>query len=665
MAKKTDVTSQEDSMRERVWLVLGGLLMALAILISVAWRPDFYFPTDIESLNALRIDISMTFLLPYLFEHGTQFGKDVIFPYGPFGFIMFLKYHPAVFPWMILGQMFLAVVFVRGCWDLVPRCWNVPSAVVMALFLALIIALFQYDVLMQSYVILLLFTYFFTDSKPLSASLVLLAVAAALVALMKVSLFFLTSFVVLSITIADLFIKRRPPWTLTIFSIVFIVLWVVSGQHLANIPAYVQSLLQFVSGYTDAMSFGTLEGENLLDIVLYCAVSVLMLLLLIALFKPYKNLFYLFPSGLTALVLFMVFKHAFVRHDAHAIEAGYMPLFFLFLFAAVWPRFRVAGPVRGLFFVYCIASLLAGYFIVSHWLGHGPAGAFMLEHVKKKADILSQASGMLDVALHGRSSLNEMYREETAAIRKASGIEPFRETVDLYPDNLAILAALQLPYDPRPIVMSHGAYTPFMARLNAGHLKGGSAPERIFFKVETIDNHYPSLDDGLSWLELWTRYDLAGSAGEYLLLRRLESVRPYTLTKVVEMDTRFGQTFDLTSLKDSLVWAEIDVQPSLLGRLLRIGYKLPELYMAVRSGDGAVRGYRVIPGMLSAGFLLAPTVQTAKEFADIMRHRRNGLPPSAQVTAFMFGVAHWGKSESPAGKFYDNHVKIRLYRLDL
>ena len=68
------------------------LILAFALLELVAWMPTFYIPADARSLRSYGNDISTEFLLPYFFDKGVQFGKDIIFSYGPLGFIKYSKY---------------------------------------------------------------------------------------------------------------------------------------------------------------------------------------------------------------------------------------------------------------------------------------------------------------------------------------------------------------------------------------------------------------------------------------------------------------------------------------------------------------------------------------------------------------------------------------------
>ena len=67
---------------------------------------------------------------------------------------------------------------------------------------------------------------------------------------------------------------------------------------------------------------------------------------------------------------------------------------------------------------------------------------------------------------------------------------------DVYPIDQTPLLASGLPWTPRPVVQSHSAYTPMLADMNAAHLAG---PDHILLNIGSLDDRYPTLDDGPRW----------------------------------------------------------------------------------------------------------------------------------------------------------------------
>jgi hypothetical protein len=278
--------------------------------------------------------------------------------------------------------------------------------------------------------------------------------------------------------------------------------------------------------------------------------------------------------------------------------------------------------------------------------------------------LMGQAAGVVSLLQHGTSLLQAGYNLQVESIRATVQLPEVRGPVDLYPDNLAIVAALDLPYNPRPSVISHGAYTPLMARLDAEHLTGSRQPETILFDVDTIDNRYAPIDDGLSWPELWTRYEVDTVSKFFVVLSHLEKPSTYTMSKIREDSIKFGSKLDLPGIENGLIWAEIDMQKTMPGRFGVIAFKLPEVQMTVTFRNGQAQTYRVIPEMLKTGFLLSPYINSKHLFVDAMDRRWAEILKQHEIRDITFQLENWwGKTSSP-GLYYKDDIKVSLYRLD-
>src|SRR5438270_1388300 len=60
------------------------------------------------------VDASWEFVLTNGFLHGAQFGRDLVFTYGPWSFIARPRDNPAIYPWLVSGRLFLACALVFG-----------------------------------------------------------------------------------------------------------------------------------------------------------------------------------------------------------------------------------------------------------------------------------------------------------------------------------------------------------------------------------------------------------------------------------------------------------------------------------------------------------------------------------------------------------------------
>jgi hypothetical protein len=134
----------------------------------------------------------------------------------------------------------------------------------------------------------------------------------------------------------------------------------------------------------------------------------------------------------------------------------------------------------------------------------------------------------------GKNDRLQAHQRFLRDFRNKFPLPAIKGSVDVYPSNQAIVLAHGLDYRPRPVIQSYSAQTPELAGLNAAFLRGDRAPENIFFEVKTIDGRFPSADDGLSWPELLTRYEVMERTGNFLRLQRRAKPSRYQMIPLGE-----------------------------------------------------------------------------------------------------------------------------------
>jgi hypothetical protein len=218
------------------------------------------------------------------------------------------------------------------------------------------------------------------------------------------------------------------------------------------------------------------------------------------------------------------------------------------------------------------------------------------------------------------------------------------------------------------------AYTPELQELNAAFLRSEASlpgmgersrpPAKILFQLAPIDDHLPAMEDGRSWPELLTRYDVAEVQWSFVLLKRAAAPRPWRLEPLADLPLRFGETLPLAGMTNtsgaSALWATLDINKTLLGAIASALYKPPTLWLSVFTRDGACVRYRVAPGMAASGFVLSPVVQNPKGFAELARG--GGLPDLADKR--VEAVALTAETGSGSTACYASPMRLRLYRLE-
>ena len=210
-------------------------------------------------------------------------------------------------------------------------------------------------------------------------------------------------------------------------------------------------------------------------------------------------------------------------------------------------------------------------------------------------------------------------------------------------------------------MQSYSAWTPELAEMNAAFLRGEHAPENILFSIYPIDGRFPAGDDGLSWPDLLTRYDVVSTTTNgFLLLKR--SAAPRSFQKILLQDSviAFDSPAPVPSAHDGPIWAEIQINQSTFGKILSALYKPPQVSLQVATADGRVWTYRLIPGIARAGFLVSPFIGDTRSFARLAAPNHADALDGLQVTSLAVFV---GDNAGP-GPCFQAPIRMRLYRLE-
>jgi hypothetical protein len=587
------------------------------------------------------------------FSQHWQFGKDIVFTYGPWGFLA-RDYYPPTYPIAVTAWIILSLVFLCAGWRLARHFSD--NRLVAGLWLvgftaaASLPAGDDFNVRLVAWGLLLLFLHFFVEERAFTPIQALLVVSLGWLSLVKFT-GLVESVVVVAVIAADnLFRHRRFPWIVPLWGASLLCFWFAASQHSSSLAAFLCNYWRITDGYTEAvMLTGKTEA---CDAVCFLLIAVLLCALAGRLAWARLRFFGALPLAGLGTILFIVFKLGYVRNDRHE-SAPVMALVLISLvcLAVAWPeRKRTAGAATCLL----IASTLFASSVFNSWFpGDGLwkqlAGTFSIYNLF--APVAGPCTGYL------RSS----YENDLARERRDHPLPPIKGNADLYSYDQNVLFAHGLPYQPRPIVQSYSAYTPELAAMNAAHLRTARAARNILFAVQPLDDRFPSLDDGLSWPELLTLYDIKGASddrGSFLLLSRSATPREFRLTPLQNTSARFGEPVTLPSATNGPVWAEIEIKQSLAGTVVSALYKPPELMLTVSLKDHKQRRFRLVPGMAGGGFLLSPLIADNRSFAALAS--RQGELAGLEVVSMTISA----DTGSGATHCYQSPMPVRFYRLD-
>jgi hypothetical protein len=603
------------------------------------------------------VDDAWIQMLHMAFAERLQFGRDIVFTFGPWGFL-YGGYHPATHWISVVAWAVLALVFWWAAWRVVTHffknplvCWLWLLAVI---GLASITPFLYMDVRLMAWPLLLLLLHFSVEERPFTLTQAMLVISLALLSLIKHSIFTIAVVTVLIIAADNVFRQRRFPWIVLAFAGGIFFFWVIAGQRLNWFGLYLRGASEIVSGYTEAMMWP--QPTDKVDIVRFWEVAIAVCALVGYVVCKQHRLFGLLPLLGFAFIVFAAFKYGYVRHDAHEIIATDLLLVAALLWLpAAWCIVRQRK--RWLVPAVVLPLILATPLSALSLRRYASVGLFSaLAQQLSVRSVFAPANLFLD-----RQQFFRSYDAYAAGLRAAFPNLGIHGSADVYPLSQAVALPPGLTCRPRPIFQSYSAYTPKLAEMNAAHLRSDRAADHIMFDVWTIDGRFAAQDDSLSWPELLTRYDIMGVAERYILMEKSVTPRQYELTPIGETVARFDEGIEIPSMVGGPIWVRIDIARSLWGNVVAMLYRPPRVSLALFTRSGRAYGGRLLPAEARAGFLLSPVVENRQSFFALAstnwQHELADLEvASARITT--------DGGSAVASRYQSPPVRARFYRLD-
>ena len=543
---------------------------------------------------------------------GLAFGRELIFTHGPYLGVYVGAFHPGIqaLTWMAcvyLGLSYAGALLLL-LWS-APQRWNLALLALLcgaatALRDPVLMSMPLVAAIGMAHLAGLRSRWHLPITVGLFAPLGLLPLAKGSVAI------FCASTVVL--TVAFLLIRRRRALALTcVLAPVAstLLFWSVSGQQVADLPGYFVHMLPLISGYTEAMSLGGDHWRALAFVV----ISAVLLWAVLNDGHRWRDtgLVRLYLFSVFGLFLFVSFKGIYGRHDLGPGLTGGATL----LVAALLLR---SASERRRFWPALLVTVL-GIATIDRLGSTAPA----LLGIDQLGESYRQVLGDVQSGWRDPDRSQRRFDAALASLKAATPLPKLSGSVDLYPTDQGALIASGNRWNPRPVLQSYSAYTPLLAELNRRHLIGAVAPDHLFFKVEPIDEHMPSLDDGPSWPTILRRYRPVAMQGEYLVLDRRADAEPAAMplaalsdAPIAMSEQRLGEWVDIPTDRGALM-VQMDIHPTLYGRLALLLFKSSPLRIDLELADGTRLNYRLVSTMARAGFLLTPLVRDSTGFAQL------------------------------------------------
>ena len=583
------------------------LLAALAVLLALLL---FQFPLPAKP----GVDSSWGMVLVYAHRHGLQFGHDIAFTYGPYGFLISRFSYNGVplvkILWESAGKLALAATLVAMAASTFNSWFRFGLFYLGLVFAAKISS----DIVIFLCTPLLALCWLLPQ-KSKSWQVAVAVTWMAFLAQVRFT-YFVLALVAIGLVIPSLLLEGKFKKLLVIvssFTAGFVFFWLVAGQAINNLPAYFRSSWEISNGYFAAMAV------NSVPITTWCiaaSICLFVVAFILSLLRS-QNL----RTEKWILLYFCCAWYFIWKYGVTRADTGHIVLFFptAFVFCAAAPGLFQRRHHWSFLDVNLILSFAGLWLFNSGFLRHTPWELAQHLHAvpgelfrpKRQAQRFAAAEAATEKA-HPSKNLRAIVGRETIDVINFDQYPVLRE---------------HLNYRPRPVFQSYSAYTPALLKQNLRFYQSSSAPQFVFARLQSVDWRYPAQDDSLLLEELPRRYLIAKEATDFLLLQRKPVQPPGELLreKFPMRHVSFGQEIELPETVNCAVELRAIFKPSIYGAARAFLVQAAEVSLVLTDGKHGQHTGRLIPEMAAAGFLVQPLLESDKDFADFMAARPGRL----------------------------------------
>jgi len=590
-------------MPRRFPVPLGGLLVAAVALLAWPFR----------TLPAPSLDLSWEIGLHQAALAGLRFGHDIVFTYGPLGFLSLPT--PFVGPTSALAFVaMLALVLVTAAVLLHEsrRLFPLWAAVVVTLVAARALAFIRPPELLEFVAFALGVELIRRRNVGRPDRIAVAAGGLAAVAItvkLDVGVFVAAGAGIVVLAVASPRLRGLLVYS-GAFAVASVGIWLVARQQLPDLVTYVRASIDVISGFSEAMA---VDKPHMLRAML--AFGGVAAVVVVAAYResvawPRDRRAAL--AALLALLLFALWKHGFVRsHFAPTfVTLGWA---LLVLMPRTMPRWVMAGAFGAAATVVLVISQVSPLRFV--------------EVTRSASEFVHQAgNALLPWRWAGAAAETRRLLVADFAIPQAVVDEIAGRTVHIDPFQAAVPTAYPVfEWRPVPIYQSYQAYTSYLDEMNAALLRSAERPERILRKYESrtiagrtvayaVDRRNYWFESPAATLERLCRYrEVIASQAWQVLADTGHGCG--AVTSISRVTVALGETVPVPAAPspDSFVLARVlGLDAGLPGKLRVLAWRAPKSFVIV---DGL--RYRLVPATAEDGLVLAvpPAAQGSPPFA--------------------------------------------------
>jgi hypothetical protein len=593
------------------------------LVFVLTWGGSTVAPETPSIDGALQAGLNMAAV------RGLDFGPDVLFTYGPLGF---LKSYLVFYEWptrlaLLYGMALHFALSVSLVWAL-RRHFGAVIALAVALVAAVLARGDQAMVGIRDDAAVVTLTLIWcvaalsTEPAPWIRRIVVYGggVFAAVELLAKLN----TGLIVLGIVAITVIAIERERWrNLAILAATLTgslaVLWFASGQGVHNIASFISGSVEVIRGYSSGARLDWGSDERQWDywvtpLVLAAAIGVAWVAT-----RRLPRARRAAALAIVAVVAFTATKAGWVSHDYYHMATFYATVLGLIIALPLPSR----PEVRAGALIAIVGTIAAGFTT-------SVPGYPLTDPIANLRNGASAVARLVDT-----EKLERVIADNRAGLQAEFGLD--QRTLELLdggsvhvdPSEASAAWAYDLEWHPLPIFQPYAAWTEELDQRNAGEVASDSGPELILRQNLNALGRYPAFESPAAMLELLCHFTPLRTTPEWQVLERVGD-RCGEPEPLASAEAAFGEPVPVPPAPaESIVFARVDgVADSGLGRLRTLIWR-PESRQVQFGDDPAA--YTFITGTAQDGLLLrAPAEADSPEPFTL-------APNSDEVTFLLAG----------------------------
>jgi len=581
------------------------------------------------------IDGSMKIGLNWADVMGLKFGKDIIFTYGP----LYILANNAILSFNKTGIIF-ANIFNILLWFMVLflLSWNISNRLDFSekksslmghiVIISAIVAILNIFIGLSEMILLLSFLLIFTvleNNLSFKHNLFWLSLSGLLLSLISLIKFvyFVVAFTFIFIAII-VFIIIKKFWNIAAlllsYLLFLIIFWLVLEKSFLSIFPYLKNSLLITFGYSENVQLFANGWEAKFNIFYVILIFLIWIgVLIFGIVKKNKRIIYYFILSLP--VIFLIYKQGFMRQDYfHTQEYFRFIIYLLIMTIAVF-----GTSLRKMSFIFLILIIFALPFKSAY------DTLEIREQIAKNSRELKAIVKIFSPVNHNILQLKleddkkEIKADYPVGSNIISKIHP-DDSVDIFTWEIFQVFVNDLDWSPRPVFQSYNAYNPYLDNLNAAHFSNLEGPDKVIYKVAGIEDRYAIFDEPLVFQELLKNYDFIDfDENGYSLLSKRQQKMEVDVEELSDVNCKIGQKIDLPKLLDGYIFAKINIDLNIAGKLKNIMYKGDYIYIKFYFEDKNIDPIikRFVRENAINGLYLSSYIENEQDLKNVFENKKN------------------------------------------